>query len=149
MKHLFLHNYHQDPHLKDKLRTEKEISGIFNWCLEGLKSIREHTLIIPNVIHQANEKYRKSSDKIGLFMENCLTKANTNTKVKDAYDEYQKWCINNGYSCEGKVSFVDYLRKRNLIVNIATINGKTEKHVLKGYSLISIPLIEEFEIEGI
>ncbi|MDD3187795.1 MAG: phage/plasmid primase, P4 family [Bacilli bacterium] len=141
--------FEQDPHLKDKLRTEKEISGIFNWCLEGLKSMRERTLIIPNIIHQANDKYRKSSDKICLFMEDCLTKSSTNTKVKDAYDEYKKWCVSNGCNYEGKVSFVDYLRKRNLLVNIATINGKTEKNVLKGYSLVNIPLVEELEIEGI
>ena len=140
--------YQQDLNLKNVLRTQREIPGIFNWCIEGLKKFNEKKLIIPTLLTEANEKYRKSSDKIGLFMNDCLKESNTNIKVKDVYDEYQKWCLEIGISSEGKITFLDYFRKREIIAETATINEKTERNILKGYSIKRVPLIE-FDVEGI
>lgn len=81
-------------------------------------------------------------------MNDCLKESNTNMKVKDVYNEYRKWYLENGISSEGKITFLDYFRKRKIIAETATINGKTERNVLKGYSIKRVPLIE-FNIEGI
>lgn len=55
----------QDTRLKEKLKTAENISGIFNWCLEGLKMLKEHGAEPPEAVINATADYRQRSDKVG------------------------------------------------------------------------------------
>lgn len=125
----------QDRRLKDRLRTPENISGIFNWCLEGLRRFRQEGAIPPKSIQTAVEAYRKDSDKLGLFMEECLEPAETNVMGNAVYQRYSHWCGENGYACESKRSFFDELRRKNLLAESGTIDGRTKSNVVKGYRL--------------
>lgn len=125
----------QDRTLKDRLRTPENISGIFNWCLEGLRRFRQEGAIPPKSIQTAVEAYRKDSDKLGLFMEECLEPSETNVMGNAVYQRYSHWCSENGYACESKRSFFDELRRKNLLAESGTIDGRTKSNVVKGYRL--------------
>jgi putative DNA primase/helicase len=62
----------QDPALKQKLITQTNISGIFNWLLEGLALYRKEGLKLPFSVIAATREYAVSSDKLQLFLDDCL-----------------------------------------------------------------------------
>lgn len=123
----------QDKKLKDKLKQQENISGMFNWCLDGLKKFYMDGLKQPKSIIDATEEYRSSSDKIGNFILECLEVSDRNTKAKDIYDIYQKWCQSNGYGFENKSNFFSELNTKGLLSRTGTVNGMTYSNVVKGY----------------
>lgn len=81
----------------------------------------------------ATEVYRSDSDKIGSFINECLTKSERNSKAKDIYDVYAKWCDSNGYGTENKQNFFAELKNKGVFSNSGTVEGKTVKNIVKGY----------------
>lgn len=123
----------QDKHLKDKLRDKNELSGILNWCIKGLQLYRKDGLLPPKAVQNATEVYRSDSDKIGNFINECLTKSDANSKAKDIYEVYVKWCDDNGYGCENKGNFFAELKSKGIFATSGTVEGKTVKNIVKGY----------------
>lgn len=126
--------HEQDKHLKDKLRRKKEMSGILNWCIEGLRLYRQQGLQPPEAVTKATDAYRTDSDKIGNFFNECMTKTGKNSKAKDVYDIYAKWCEDNGYGIENKGNFFSELKTKGLFATSGTVDGKTVKNIIKGYT---------------
>lgn len=128
----------QDHTLKARLQQPENISGLFNWCLRGLQRYRNEGLKKPASIREATEIYQSNSDKINLFMSESLLKNPAgNVTAADAYAAYKQWCYECGYSPEGKMNFQAALRKKNLLLPTATVNGSTRHNVIPGYSLPS------------
>ena len=129
--------YEQDKGLKAVLRSPGNLSGILNWCLDGLRKYREEGLEPPMTVRIATDEYRHKSDKVGLFVEDALIKdPNCNVSGNDVYDTYGVWCERNGYGTEGKQNFFSDLRSKGLLHDTGTVNGKTARNVVKGYNLI-------------
>lgn len=125
----------QDKGLKDRLKTQENISGIFNWCLQGLKLYYEEGVFPPQCIIEATTTYRSASDKIGNFIQECLEESSKNCKAKDVYEEYQEWCKLNGYGVENKGNFFDDLKSKGLLSDFGKVEGNTYKNVVKGYEI--------------
>lgn len=125
----------RDEGLKTRLRRKEELSGILNWCLEGLKLYRKEGMNSPEAVKIATNTYRADSDKIGNFINECLTKTGKNSKAKDIYELYAKWCDDNGYGCENKGNFFAELKTKGLFGNSGTVNGKTVRNIVKGYTV--------------
>ena len=111
----------QDKQLKNKLRAERELSGILNWCIQGLYMYRQQGFETPQAIRKATESYRADSDKIGNFISECLTKSGDNCKAKDVYEAYSKWCDENGFGTENKSNFFAELKTKNLFATSGTV----------------------------
>lgn len=126
--------HEQDKHLKDKLRSSSELSGILNWCIEGLRLYRQQGLEPPKTVQNATETYRTDSDKIGNFINECLTKTGKNSKAKDIYEVYVEWCNDNGYGTENKGNFFSELKTKGLFATSGTVDGKTVKNIVMGYT---------------
>ena len=129
----------QDPRLKIRLKTKDNISGIFNWILEGLRLFREdgEILIAPDPVIESTEDYRRKSDKIQNFIEDCLFHMpGVNTSIKDVYDAFSKWCDLNGFGTENKGNFIDEMKAKGLYATSGTIEGKTIRNVVKNYILL-------------
>lgn len=125
--------HEQDKHLKEKLRNKNELSGILNWCIKGLQLYRQEGLDPPKAVQNATEVYRTDSDKIGNFINECLTKSDVNSKAKEIYEIYVKWCDDNGYGCENKGNFFAELKSKGIFATSGTVAGKTVKNIVKGY----------------
>ena len=128
--------HEQDKTLKDKLRSSEEMSGILNWCLDGLRKYYADGLKTPATIKNATAAYREKSDKIGNFIADEL-EPDTGSSISLAalYAEYQVWCEMNGYGCEGKLNFRNDFETRLPISKTGTVNGQTIYNVLKGYKI--------------
>lgn len=125
----------QDKHLKDKLRQDSELSGILNWCIDGLRMYRKEGLYPPAAVQQATETYRTDSDKIGNFIKECLTETGKNSSIKSVYEVYSTWCSDNGYGTESKSNFISELKGKGLYATSGTVDGKTVKNIVKGYTV--------------
>lgn len=126
----------QDHTLKERLRTPQNISGLFNWCLEGLRKYRRDGLKMPDSIKKATEQYQDNSDKVNMFFAECMERIiGINTKAKDVYQRYKQWCYDSGYSPEGQQNFFQTLRKKNLLAENGTVAGTSYRNVVIDYSM--------------
>ncbi len=126
----------QDKHLKDKFISENNLSGIFNWCLDGLKSYRTEGLDKPKSIIESTNNYNKESDKLTRFFEECLEADEGSVcAIKDLYIVFKIWCSNSGYATDSKQHFIEQLKKRDIYAMSGTVNGKTVRNVIKDYKL--------------
>lgn len=126
----------QDKTLKDRLKESENISGIFNWCIDGLKAFYKDGLIPTAAIKYATLDYRKDSDKLGKFIAECLEESSENITASSVYSVYENWCRACGYGCENRGNFFTELRGKNLLSKGGTVEGKTKLRVLKGYSFL-------------
>lgn len=126
----------RDRTLKDRLKTEKNISGLFNWCLVGLERWKKEGLVVPGIVKSATEQYRNSSDKQAIFFNECMIADNfASTKAKDVFDVYRAWCRDNNFYAENKSNFFAGLRSKNLLTDHAWVNGSTIFNVIQGYRI--------------
>ena len=125
----------QDKHLKDRLQDSGELSGILNWCIEGLRLYRSEGLKPPAAVQVATETYRTDSDKIGNFIKECLEKSGKNSSVKAVYEIYDKWCSENGFGTENKGNFMAELKSKGIFASSGTVEGKTVKNIVRGYTI--------------
>ncbi len=120
----------QDKNLKTKLCQKDVLSGIFNWCIEGLKAYRAEGLNPPVCILTDNEKYQKGCDYISLFLSECFEKTGNSTKLNDVYSIYLKWCNKMNYVLEGKSKLNEKLQRGHLTGTIGGI-----RNMLIGYEI--------------
>ena len=122
----------QDKTLKDKLRESENLSGILNWCLEGLRGYTEGLKPPPDVV-AATAEYRRENDKLGKFIAECLEEAEENITANSTYQVYEQWCKACGYGCEKRGNFFAELRSKNMLSKSGTVKGITKLRVIKGY----------------
>lgn len=125
----------QDKTLKDKLKNSTEISGIFNWCLEGLKKYYKERLIPPLEIKQATENYGRTNDKFTMFLNQEMVKSRNNSTLSCVYDRYYNWCKKNNLLPLEKSKIKEKLIENNIFKNKGTVNGRTTSNVVIGYEL--------------
>lgn len=97
-----------DIHLEEKL-TE-ELSGIFNWAVEGLKRLRNNDYKFSpcKAMDEELKKYNELINPYVAFWDECIiyTPNNEEEKVskKNFYDGYRLWCIRNNHLNAAKVT---------------------------------------------
>ena len=96
----------QDKGLKRKLRQPENLSGILNWCLDGLWMMRETGLDTPKAVREATAQYRQDSDKIARFVADMLEPdPHGEIRTEEAYQQYQDWCFRNGHMAENMANW--------------------------------------------
>ncbi|WP_299234888.1 phage/plasmid primase, P4 family [uncultured Bacteroides sp.] len=102
----------KNPNLAKEI-IEDELSGVFNWVLEGLQRILEpgrQGFTYSAQIDKANRDFERNSNSVALFMsEKYLQPSSTKHRdAKDLYNEYKFFCEENRY---GAVSKQEFLRR--------------------------------------
>lgn len=96
----------QDKGLKRKLRKATNLSGLLNWCLDGLWTMRETGLEPPEAVKTATSAYQRASDKIARFVDEMMEPDPLGEiRTEEAYQSYQEWCIRNGHRSESMTNF--------------------------------------------
>ncbi|KAA6326757.1 hypothetical protein EZS27_024182 [termite gut metagenome] len=95
----------QDPELAKKI-ISSELSGVFNWVLDGLKRILEQKKFTQStIVREQVEAYRKESDSVAMFIdeEGYSPAVNESVLLKSLFDAYKVYCNENGYRvCSSK-----------------------------------------------
>jgi len=88
----------QDKNLKTFFSQSENLSGIFNWVLDGLRMLRKEGFTIPQKVKDAIAIYREDSDGIRSFVNDCLVPHNgTRISRTDVYHAYEAWSKENCY----------------------------------------------------
>lgn len=136
----------QDHTLKDRLREPENLSGILNWCLEGLRLYRSEGLHAPANVNSATQEFRDDQDKLkNFFNEVMISNPERNTSLKEAYQYYQLWCRDNGSGIDSKKSFKADLISHGLFKRYGVVDGMTIYNIIPWYS-VSPDFINEHRI---
>ena len=114
----------QDKNLHTKI-IENELSGVFNWVLQGLYRLLEQKKFSDcEAAQRAVEQYKIESNSVQMFLsENEYKASPTNYRlIKNLYQEYRTFCLESGMPPFKKVNFVKQLRSLNLIVERVSQN---------------------------
>lgn len=114
----------QDKNLHTKI-IENELSGVFNWVLEGLNRLLQQKRFSDCVAaQQAVEQYKIESNSVQMFLNEHEYKVSpTNYKlIKDLYPEYRAFCIDDGMTPFKKSNFIKQLRALNFVVDRVSQN---------------------------
>ena len=106
----------QDKGLKKKLRKAANLSGLLNWCLDGLWMMKETGLEPPPAVQAATADYQRDSDKVARFVAEMLEPDPTGEiRTEDAYQVYQSWCARNGQYSEGMPAWKQRMEAHTMI----------------------------------
>jgi len=114
----------QDKNLHTKI-IESELSGVFNWVLEGLnRLLKQKRFSDCDAAQKAVEQYKIESNSINLFFnEHEAEKSLTAYElVKDIYPKYKWFCIDDGMKPFSKRNFTKQLRNEGYRVERVTDN---------------------------
>jgi len=89
-----------DKNLLQKLTTPEELSGFFNWALEGLKRLfSQGGFTGSKSTEEMQEIYRELSDSVTAFIKTHIVKDPSAFETKDAvYNAYYQFCRKKGLS---------------------------------------------------
>ena len=90
--------HEMDVELTEKLMGE--LSGIFNWALEGYKRLDGQKFIFSEstAMSKSKKQYQQESNSVLDFIDCCLEDVNPEDSApfKDMYDCYQGFCTSEG-----------------------------------------------------
>lgn len=96
-----------------------ELSGIFNWALEGLnRLIQQRKFSECEASENILKKYRLESNSVQMFLEDNNYKPSENggyIKLAVLYEDYKKYCIGEGRTPFNKTRFRGQLRKLDIV----------------------------------
>lgn len=123
----------QDKGLKSLFAEPENLSGIFNWCLEGYKRFRKTRLDSPQAVVEAIREYRNDSDRFGQFVEAWLEVGESfEIRTSAAYKRYSDWCREYNYHAENMKNFKTAMEKRFRIERKRPNDGGEKTTMLLG-----------------
>lgn len=117
--------HEQDKQLHTKI-IENELSGVFNWVLEGLNRLLEQKRFsICEAAKQAVEQYKTQSDSVKLFFEeNGYQQSPTNyILIKELYTLYRTFCLEDGFKPVNKTNFIKRVQGNGITVEKKNIGN--------------------------
>lgn len=108
----------QDKELHTKI-ISSELSGIFNWVLEGLnRLIKQNKFTQCNAAIMATENYKTQSDSVKQFLEDSgYAKSVKNTLlIKELYIEYRTFCNEDGFKPVNKSNFIGRVKSYGIVI---------------------------------
>ena len=111
--------HEMDVELTEKLMAE--LSGIFNWALEGYKRLGGQKFIFSEstAMFRSKKQYQQQSNSVLDFIDRCLKDANPEDSApfKDLYECYQGFCATEGNkNCFPKKEFRTILENEGITV---------------------------------
>jgi putative DNA primase/helicase len=110
----------RNPTLASEI-IEAELSGVFNWVLEGLnRLLHQGKFSECKPAQKAVESYRIESDSVATFVDEYGYRKSTfdYESLKDLYSNYKSFCLDNGFRP---------VHSRNLVKRIEALGFETAK----------------------
>ena len=82
-------------------KIKQELSGVFNYILEGYKRIRDNNWRVyeSSAVKAYKEELLEEANPVRMFFNDCIVyKKGNRPKKKDIHNSFLVWCSNNGIS---------------------------------------------------
>lgn len=102
----------QDKNLHTKI-IKNELSGVFNWVLEGLgRLLKQNDFSNCDAAQKALEEYRIESDSVQLYLQeyNYIPSLTATIPLQILFTEYRSYSIDNGFRAVSTRTFAGRLR---------------------------------------
>ena len=126
----------QDKSLKKEFAKDEVQSAILNWLLDGYELLQKEGLAIPQSVKDATAQYQHNSDKLQLFIDECMEQGDYEEKTSTIYLSYRNWCIENGHYAESKRNFKQRLEAIVPVVRKRPKVGGEKTTMVTGYRLL-------------
>src|SRR5262249_23227324 len=112
--------------LRDELA--EELSGIFNWAVEGARSLKERGHFIePESSRLAKEEFQREASSARLFLEEtCEQDSKSSISKRELYATYKEFCDERGYKPFHEHNFA--LEVQRVFRGVTTGRPRTEDH---------------------
>ncbi len=101
------------PNKRLKEQLALELPAVLAWMISGYRDWHYHGLDEPEVVVNATDAYRASSDALGRFIEErCILSPAARVKARELFGAWQSWCHVNGEDPDTEVVFADSLSTR-------------------------------------
>lgn len=117
--------HEQDKQLAKKI-IETELSGVFNWVLDGLnRLLQQKDFTYSNVIQETRKQYERESDSVKIFLEeeSYRPSSSESIEMKLLYPAYKCFCIENGYKPVNNLNFKKRLEGSQIVVDRTRIGN--------------------------
>jgi len=97
----------RDIFLAEKI-IKNELSGVFNWVLEGLsRIIKQEKFTLSQKSDSVLKEFRRQTDSVALFIDefNLVSAVDVKMPLTDLYFRYKAFCQDDGYKPLGKNKF--------------------------------------------
>lgn len=104
--------HEQDKNLHTKI-IESELSGVFNWVLDGLnRLLTQKRFSECKAAQRAVEQYKAESNSVKLFLDESGYRVSPDgyRLIKDLYPEYKSYCMDDGMTAFKKINFSKQLQ---------------------------------------
>jgi putative DNA primase/helicase len=104
--------HEQDKQLHIKI-IENELSGVFNWVLDGLNRLLEQKRFSEcEAAKKAVEQYKIESDSVQMFLNeyDYSVSVTNETPLKEVFNEYRNYCNESGFKVCSLRTLADRLR---------------------------------------
>lgn len=135
-----------NPNLKEELC--KELPGICNWLLDGVKYLRENKKFSKSqTIEALKNEYRIESDTVCCFMEEKMYISSNSKKklLKDIHKEFNRFCDENNYRQISTKNLSSRLKGLGFKIERLTGNKNFVWCEVRGINEIEFP--EELDIQ--
>lgn len=126
----------QDKSLKKEFAKDEVQSAILNWLLDGYELLQKEGLAIPQSVKDATAQYQHNSDKLQLFIDECMEQGDYEEKTSTIYLSYRNWCIENGHYAESMRNFKQSLEAIVPVVRKRPKVGGEKTTMITGYRLL-------------
>jgi putative DNA primase/helicase len=104
--------HEQDKNLHTKI-IENELSGVFNWVLEGLnRLLKQKRFSDCKAAQKTVEQYKIESDSVQMFLNEHEYKVSVTSEIslKEMFSEYRSYCNESGFKSCSLRTLADRLR---------------------------------------
>jgi len=126
--------HEQDKKLHTKIISQ-ELSGVFNWVLEGLnRLLKQSGFSECEAAKKALEQYKTESNSIKLFLDDndYQTSATSYKLIKELYPEYRTYCQEDGMNAFKKINFSKQLETLGIQVDREPGTGQKIAYLKNG-----------------
>ncbi|MFW6015081.1 MAG: DNA primase family protein [bacterium] len=111
---------------------EKELSGILNWALEGLRLYKKHGWLISNKMKSLKNEYIRYNNPIKAFIDDeiIITKNMDDDLIPTGhvYEKYKEWCKANCFEVESIHKLSRTFTSQGVVSSPERIGGSTHRH---------------------
>ncbi len=101
------------PNKRLKEQLALELPAVLAWMIGGYRDWLRNGLDEPEVVVNATDAYRASSDALGRFLEErCIVSPAMRVKARELFGEWSSWCHQNGEDPDSEVAFAESLSTR-------------------------------------
>jgi putative DNA primase/helicase len=117
----------------------RELPGIFNWALTGLRRLTERRhFVIPKSARSTVEEIEASASPVKSFVdERCVVAPGRRVDSDQLYSEWKQWCERNGYPTSSQSEF-----GRRLSAAVPSAERKRATHGSRPWGYVGIGLRE-------